>query len=446
MNNVNTRNLAFKVLLSVEQNGAYSAIALNNSIKENKLSPLDASFMSSLVYGVLERRLLLDYIIKQYSKIPLKKIELKTKIILRLGILQLLFMDKIPESAAVNESVKLAKKNKLQKSAGFINGILRNSTRAEIKYTLPDKNKDKANYLSINYSCPRDIVELWIKSYGDSITETVLKSLSGRPELTARVNTLKTTPEKLIEELKSEGVEAERSELEANALMLKNTGSVEKLKAFKDGKLYIQDLSSQLCVKALDPQPRDIMLDVCSAPGGKSLTSAQNMNNRGKIYAFDIYEHKLKLINKSAERLGITCIITDVRNASEDKRELPLADRVLCDVPCSGLGIMNRKPEIRYKENILDSSLPKLQYTILCNSSKFVAVGGTLIYSTCTLNPAENNENAERFLEEHPDFQPVKIDLDVKRAVDEPENMLTLFPEINPSDGFFIAAFRRVKL
>ena len=446
MNNVNTRNLAFKVLISVEQNGAYSAIALNNSIKENKLSPLDASFMSSLVYGVLERKLLLDHIIKQYSKIPLKKIELKTKIILRLGILQLLFMDKIPESAAVNESVKLAKKNKLQKSAGFINGILRNITRAEIKYTLPDKNKDKANYLSINYSCPRDIVELWIKSYGDSITETVLKSLSGRPELTARVNTLKTTPEKLIEELKSEGVEAERSELEANALMLKNTGSVEKLKAFKDGKLYIQDLSSQLCVKALDPQPRDIMLDVCSAPGGKSLTSAQYMNNRGKIYAFDIYEHKLKLINKSAERLGITCIITDVRNASEDKRELPLADRVLCDVPCSGLGIMNRKPEIRYKENILDSSLPKLQYTILCNSSKFVAVGGTLIYSTCTLNPAENNENAERFLEEHPDFQPVKIDLDVKRAVDEPENMLTLFPEINPSDGFFIAAFRRVKL
>ena len=446
MNNVNTRNLAFKVLLSVEQNGAYSAIALNNSIKENKLSPLDASFMSSLVYGVLERRLLLDYIIKQYSKIPLKKIELKTKIILRLGILQLLFMDKIPESAAVNESVKLAKKNKLQKSAGFINGILRNITRAEIKYTLPDKNKDKANYLSINYSCPRDIVELWIKSYGDSITETVLKSLSGRPELTARVNTLKTTPEKLIEELKSEGVEAERSELEANALMLKNTGSVEKLKAFKDGKLYIQDLSSQLCVKALDPQPRDIMLDVCSAPGGKSLTSAQYMNNRGKIYAFDIYEHKLKLIEKSAERLGITCIITDVRNASEDKRELPLADRVLCDVPCSGLGIMNRKPEIRYKEKILDSSLPKLQYKILCNSSKFVAVGGTLIYSTCTLNPAENNENAERFLEEHPDFEPVKIDLDVKRAVDEPENMLTLFPEINPSDGFFIAAFRRVKL
>ena len=446
MNNVNTRNLAFKVLLSVEQNGAYSAIALNNSIKENKLSPLDASFMSSLVYGVLERRLLLDYIIKQYSKIPLKKIDLKTKIILRLGILQLLFMDKIPESAAVNESVKLAKKNKLQKSAGFINGILRNITRAEIKYTLPDKNKDKANYLSIKYSCPRDIVELWIKSYGESITETVLKSLSGRPELTARVNTLKTTPEKLIEELKGEGVEAERSELEANALMLKNTGSVENLKAFKDGKLYIQDLSSQLCVKALDPQPRDIMLDVCSAPGGKSLTSAQYMNNRGKIYAFDIYEHKLKLINKSAERLGITCIITDVRNASEDKRELPLADRVLCDVPCSGLGIMNRKPEIRYKENILDSSLPKLQYKILCNSSKFVAVGGTLIYSTCTLNPAENNENVERFLEEHPDFEPVKIDLDVKRALDEPENMLTLFPEINPSDGFFIAAFRRVKL
>lgn len=432
--------------MSVEKDGAYSSIALNNSIKENKLSSLDASFLSSLVYGVLERKLLLDYIIKHYSKIPLRKIELETKIILRLGVFQLLFMDKVPESAAVNESVKLAKKHKLQKSAGFINAVLRNITRAEVKYTLPDRKKDEIYYLSVKYSCPQDIVRLWVKSYGVDITEKILISLSGRPNLTARVNTLKTTADELISELKAEGVEAEKSPFAENAVTLKNTGSIEGLKTYKDGKLYIQDLSSQLCVKALNPQPRDILIDVCSAPGGKSFTSAQYMKNRGKIYAFDIYDHKLKLIENTAKRLGIDIIFTDIRNAQSDRRELPLADKVLCDVPCSGLGIINRKPEIRYKEDLLNPELSKLQYEILCNSCKYVAAGGVLVYSTCTLNPEENNKNAERFLSEHKDFEPYKIDVGVKSVVDESENTLTLIPGVHPTDGFFISAFRRIKL
>ncbi len=442
---VNTRNTAFKILLAVEKDGAYSSIAINNSVKENKLNSLDASFVSSLVYGVLERKLLLDYIIKQYSKIPLRKIELSTKIILRLGILQLLFMDKVPESAAVNESVKLAKKHKLQKSCGFINAVLRNITRAEIKYTLPDHNKDAVYYLSVKYSCPREITELWIKSYGEKITETILKSLSGRPNLTARVNTLKTTPDELIKALKSEGINALKSPVDDNALILSKTGSIENLKSFKNGGFYIQDLSSQLCAKVLSPEPRDIMLDVCSAPGGKAFTCAQYMNNRGKIFAFDVHPHKLKLINNTAERLGINCIYTDLRDAEKDKRELPLADKVLCDVPCSGLGIMNRKPEIRYKEDILNPALCELQYNILCNSGGFVAAGGILVYSTCTLNPAENNKNAERFLLEHDDFEPYKIDIGLKRVVDEPDNMFTIIPGVNPCDGFFISAFRRVR-
>lgn len=444
--NVNTRNVAFKILLAVEQDGAYSSIAINNSIKENKLVSLDASFVSSLVYGVLERKLLLDYIIKQYSKIPLKKIELKTKIILRLGILQLIFMDKVPESAAVNESVKLAKKHKLQNSAGFINAVLRSITRAQIKYTLPDYNKDNVYYLSVKYSCPRDIIKLWIDSYGEKITEIILKSLSGRPSLTARVNTLKTTPDNLIELLKSEKITAEKSSVDENAVILSKTGSIETLNSFKNGEFYIQDLSSQLCVKALNPKPRDIVLDVCSAPGGKSLTSAQYMKNLGKIFAFDIHPHKLKLINNTAKKLGITCIYTDIRDAEKDTRDLPLADKVLCDVPCSGLGIMNRKPEIRYKDDILNDELPKLQYKILCNSSRYVAVGGVLVYSTCTLNPEENNKNAERFLSEHSDYEPYKIDIGLEKAIDEPDNMFTIIPGINRCDGFFISAFRRVKI
>lgn len=443
---MNIRNSAFKVLLAVERGGAYSAIALNNSIKENNLNSLDASFMTSLVYGTLEKKLTLDYIIKQYSKIPLKKIDLETKIILRMGILQLLFMDKVPESAAVNESVKLAKKRKLQKSAGFINAVLRNITRAEIKYTLPDKNKNRIYYYSVKYSCPEEIINLWIKSYGEENAVGILKSLSGRPALNARVNTLKTTPNELIKELESENVKAEISEIDSSALVIRGTGSIENLKAFKEGKIYIQDISSQLCVKALNPKPRDIMIDVCSAPGGKSFTSAQYMQNRGKILAYDIHPHKLKLIDKTAKRLGINIIFTDVRDAENDKRDLPLADKVLCDVPCSGLGIMSRKPEIRYKDNLFNTGLYNLQYNILCNSSRFTAVGGILVYSTCTLNPSENNKNAERFLEEHKDFEPYKIDLNVNRTIDEKENMLTIFPHNNPCDGFFISAFRRKSL
>lgn len=443
---MNIRISAFKVLLAVERDGAYSSIALNNSIKENKLNALDASFMTSLVYGTLEKKLTLDYIINQYSKIPLKKIELETKLILRMGILQLLFMDKVPESAAVNESVKLAKKQKLQKSAGFINAVLRNITRAEIKYTLPDKNKNKAFYYSIKYSCPEEIVKLWIDSYGEENAAGILKSLFGRPALYAAVNTLKTTPEKLIKELEAENVKADISEIDENAVLIRGTGSIENLKAFKEGKFYIQDISSQLCVKALNPKPRDIMIDVCSAPGGKSFTAARYMKNRGKIFAYDIHPHKLKLIDKTAERLGINIIFTDVRDAENDKRELPLADKVLCDVPCSGLGIMSRKPEIRYKENLFNPELYKLQYNILCNSSRFVSYGGILIYSTCTLNPYENNKNAERFLEEHKDFEPYKIDLNVNRTIDEKENMVTIFPHNNPCDGFFISAFRRTSL
>ncbi len=442
---MNTRNVALQILLDIEENGAYSTLALNKAIKLNKLNHLDASFVSALVYGVLERQLTLDYIIKQYSKIPLRKIETKTKYILRLGVLQLLFMDKVPESAAVNESVNLAKKHKLHKSAGFINGLLRNITRADVKYTLPDRAKDEVYFLSVKYSCPQDVIKMWIKSYGVEVTENILCSLSGRPPLTARVNTLKTTTDKLIEELQAENVSAEKSTITNDAIVLTNTGSIENLKAYKDGKLYIQDIASQLCVKALDPMPNDIMLDVCSAPGGKAFTSAQLMKNRGKIYAFDIYEHKLKLIEATAKRLGVTNIVTSIRDAQSDTQDLTLAEKVLCDVPCSGLGILRRKPEIRYKKDLFNIELPKLQYEILCNNSKYVAVGGTLVYSTCTLNPQENEDNALRFLEEHSNFQPVKLNINVENSYSKADNMITLFPGAQGTDGFFVSAFKRVR-
>lgn len=438
----NPRNTALNVLMKIEQDNAYSNIALNNAIRENKLSGVDSSFVSALVYGVLERKITLDYIIKQYSKIPLRKIELKTKMILRLGILQLLFMDKIPESAAVNESVNLAKKHKLQKSSGFINGILRSITRSEEKYKLPDKS-DKVLYYSVKYSAPQELVKLWINSYGELNTEQLLKSLGGRPKICARVNTLKNDKNSLIAELAKENVKAEEIPFLENAVSLTETGSIERLSAYKSGKLHIQDASSQLCVDFLSPKPREVLLDICSAPGGKSFTAAQYMCDRGKIFACDLYNHKLKLISDGAKRLGIHSIVTLKRDGASSDVSLPLADKILCDVPCSGLGILSRKPEIRYKDNLITADLPELQYKILCQSAQYLANGGRLVYSTCTLNPAENNKNARRFLEEHPDFYGVKLSLppQINRAIDENDYEITLMPHTSGTDGFYIAVF-----
>ncbi len=440
----NPRNIAFKILVKIETNASYSSLLLKTYIKENKLSNLDASFVSAIVYGVIERQITLDYILKQYSKIVLRKIETKTLIILRMGLYQILYMDKVPDSAAVNESVKLAKKHRLIQSSGFINGILRSFLRADKQYKLPDKN-NKILYLSVIYSCPEEIISMWLKSYGDKNTEGILKSLYNRPPLYARVNTLKTDSENLIEILENNGIKAGKTDILNTALILENTGSIENIKAFQEGFFYIQDLSSQICVELISAKPNHLLMDVCSAPGGKSMGCAINMQNKGKVYAYDMYEHKVKLINSASKRLGIDIINSSVRDAQKDHKNLPLMNRVLCDVPCSGLGLLRRKPEIRYKKDILNNSLPEIQYEILKNNSRYVSSGGLLIYSTCTLNPKENGKVADKFLHENKDFEAYNIKMSdkIKRVINEPENQLTLFPHINNTDGFFISLFRK---
>lgn len=440
----NSRKTAFKVLLKIEQDGAYSNIALNNAVKEGELSPLDAAFTSALVYGVLERKITLDYIIKQYSKIPLRKIELKTKIILRLGLLQMAFMDKVPESAAVNESVKLAKQQKLQKSSGFINAILRSFARDNCKVKYPDI-KNKAEYYSVKYSCPQPLVKLWLESYGEENAKGILEKLSGRPNIYARVNTLRTTAEKLIDALADDKVKAEKVDFPENSVRLADTGSIERLKAYKGGLFHIQDLSSQLCTYFLSAEKGQTVLDICSAPGGKTFTTAEYMHNSGKIIACDMYEHKLKLIEKGAKRLGIDIVETCLRDGSSDENPLPMADRILCDVPCSGLGVLSRKPEIRYKDDIIDTNLADIQYKILCESAKYLKKGGKLVYSTCTLNPQENNKNTAKFLAEHSDFEGVALELhpQLGRAYEEQPYEITLMPHSYDGDGFYIAVLTR---
>lgn len=438
----NPRKIALKILLKIEQEGAYSNIELNNSLKEAELTGKDAGFCSALVYGVLERKILLDYIIRQYTTIRLKKIEVPVLNILRLGFLQLLFMDKVPESAAVNESVKLAKSMKLQKASGFINAVMRNFVRAGCKYKLPDKSNSVA-YYSVLYSTPESIVKLWLKSYGEENTVKILENQSGRPPIAIRVNTLKTTAEELKKSFEDSGITAEYTGVD-NALFVSATGAIENTVQYRQGLFHVQDIASQLCCSALAPKPDMLVYDFCSAPGGKAFTMAQLMENKGELKAFDMYEHKVKLINNGAYRLGIKNINAQLRNALSND-SLPQADRVLCDVPCSGLGIIRRKPEIKYKEDLGLDTLPQLQYDILCNCSRYVKSGGMLVYSTCTLNPAENEENVKKFLTEHSEFQPLKIALkdDIINVISATENTVTLAPQKNGSDGFFISLFVR---
>lgn len=441
----NVRRIAYKAINRVLDDGGYSAIVIDNLCKENNLSQLDSSFLSALTYGVLERKMLLDYIIEQYSSISFSKIDKDTLSVLRLGVYQLCFMDKVPSTAAVNESVKLAKSLKLFRSSGFINAILRNIARNNCKYTLPNID-DKIKYFSVKYSCPEDLVKSFISSYGEEIAELILKSFENRPQLTIRVNTLKITKQELIKSLEKQGIEVDEISYLPNALSIKNSGAIENTEEYKNGYFYVQDASSQLCCEILDANENDILCDVCSAPGGKSFYSAIKMKNKGKIHSFDIHNHKIKLIDNMANHLGINIIDSTIRDASDKSAKLPNCNKLLCDVPCSGYGIIRRKPEIRYKKDINIDLLPQLQYSILCNNCEKIPTGSTVVYSTCTLNNSENRDIVEKFLSEHKNFKTVEISLpeNITHKVDEPPYMLTILPAVYNSDGFFISKFMKV--
>lgn len=435
------RKTAYDALLRVQKDAAYSNLVLDSAVREVGLSERETSLASALFYGVLERSISLDYALSAYLRRPLKKLKPEVLVLLRLGAYQLLYMDKIPDSAAVNETVNLAKKDKKTSFAsGLINGVLRSLQRGGV--TWPDKNKDLLLYLQMFYSCPAWLAELLATSYGEENAVGILKENFGRPPLTIRVNTQRTTTQALIETLALEGVEAEPAAC-ANALLLKKTGSVEKLKSYQDGLFHVQDLASQYCCAALDAKPGDSVLDVCSAPGGKSFTIAQMMENQGKLTAMDLYPARTALIAKGAERLGLSVLETAVNDARVYRPELPCYDRVLCDVPCSGLGIIRRKPEIRLKSKQDIDKLPELQYLIMGTSVKYVKPGGRFVYSTCTLHPQENEKVVHRFLSEHPDFRLLEVLPELPRWNGDPR-MLTLLPHLHGTDGFFIAAFERM--
>ncbi len=422
---MNERQTAFQILNRIERGNAYSNLVLDAQLKQGNVG--SSAFITALVYGVTERKITLDYILSAFLRQPIKKLRPEVLTALRMGVYQLKYMDKIPESAAVNESVKLVKKNGCAYAAGLVNSVLRKAAASEITY--PDKS-DFIKYLSIRYSCPPSLVSHYIHDYGTENAEGILSSSVGAAETVLRVNTLKTDTAHLHEILREQGFETEFGMLK-NTLTVKSGGAVSACKAYFDGFFHVQDYASAYCVEALDLHPGQIFADVCAAPGGKTFTAAQIMQNRGKIYAFDLYEQRVKLIADGARRLGISVIDAKVHNASEALPELyGTADRVLCDVPCSGLGTIRRKPEIRYKDLTFVDNLTELQYNILINASKLLKTDGILVYSTCTLNRAENEAVCDRFSAENPDFE-------------RTDDYRTLLPHKDGTDGFFFARFSR---
>lgn len=438
-----SRYFALSLLMKVED-GGYSNIVLGKSIDKSDLTEADKSFAVRLFYGVVERKITLDYIISKHIK---KKPDLIIKNILRLGVFQILYMDSIPDYTAVDESVKLCYSSKKVSAKGFVNAILRNVIRKEKNITF-DNIENIAERLSVKYSCNIDIVADIINSIGETECEALLRHSLDKPKQYIRVNNCKISAKEFEEVARQDGLEIDYSGIE-NCYSVKSFDiAVDKTQSFKNGLFHVQDLSSQLCSLSVTSNiDKGIFFDLCSAPGGKSFTIAELMNNDSKIYSFDIHEHKIKLIQDGANRLGLSSIIPKLGDATEYNHDLEQADRVLCDVPCSGFGVFSKKPEIKYKDKKDYENLPDIQIKILENASRYVKENGVLFYSTCTVLKSENQNVVDKFLKNHPEF--ISFDLpDVLKDcfIDDSNSQALILPKHFDSDGFFIAGFRKRKL
>ena len=402
------RQQALETLLKIEKDNSYSNLSIAGVLKENSLQDADKAFFMALVKGIIERKITLDFELEKYLSQPKNKLKPEVLTILRLGAYQILFMDKVPNHAAINESVELAKKNKSAYASGLVNAVLRKVSqngRTKIEKT------DDVNFLEVEYSCPKELINLWISAYGLEKTKGILEHSIGPQKTYIRKNPLKVSSENLTEILPE--------------------GALESDPAFKAGEYHIQDLASQLCCEALGALPGETILDVCAAPGGKSFTIAEIMEDKGQVLSFDLYPHRVKLIEEGAKRLGLAAVKAMVGDAEQYNPEIGKVDRVICDVPCAGFGDIGRKPEIRYKSVTSVENLPLLQYNILNISSKYLKVNGTLLYSTCSLNPKENEEVVAKFLEENSNF--------------ELKEQKTIFPQDFDCDGFFYSVMTKIR-
>lgn len=416
---ITPRSAALDSLIAVERDGRYTNLEINSSLEKSGLSDADRGLYTRLVYGVTERRLTLDHIIAQYSAKAPEDLDSDVLTALRLGIYQLVYMDRIPDHAAVGETAGLVSGSK----TGYVNAVLRSFLRAGKKYRLPDES-DRVKYLSVKHSVPCELIEIIATSVPDGELDELLEAMNREPKTALRVNTLKISPAEAAELVGGEISDKVGDIVTADSFGERERDGVEK------GLWFVQDTASRLTTVTLDARPGELIIDTCACPGGKSFSAAIDMKNEGKLYSFDLHKNKLTLVEKGAERLGIGIISTEARDARKPKDELcGKADRVLCDAPCSGLGVLAKKPDIRYKDPESIVRLPEIQLDVLNGAAVYVKDGGTLVYSTCTLNCAENEEIAGKFLSAHPEFELV--------------SMRTYLPHRDGCDGFFCAKMRK---
>ena len=419
----NPRQIAADALLKIEIDKAYSNIILNNFLTISDLSNVDKALCTSIFYGVLDRKITLDYVIKKFITSPIKKIKPYTLTVLRCAIYQIMFMEKIPVSATVNEAVKLIKQSNESYNSGFVNGVLRSFLREGI--SLPNGND--INSISIMYSCPAQIVTTLIRDLGLDNAKKFLENSLSTPPTFIRVNTNKITSEKLSIMLRNHHISSIKTKT-PNALSLINLKNIEQIDEFKNGLFHVEDLSCQQALDALDIKIDSRVLDVCAAPGGKTFTASQ-LSYLGQVISCDLYEHRVRLIEDGAKRLELKNIETHVQDATEFNGHFGLFDRVICDVPCSGLGVIRRKPDIKYKNTGQFDDLVCIQKKILVNALKYLKSGGKLLYSTCTLNSNENRNVVDFVLENGSDFELIYEH--------------TYLPHLDSGDGFYAAVIRK---
>ena len=440
---MDAREVALLTLNACQHQGGWSEGTLKKQLAAAKLDVRDAALATRLCFGVLQNQLLLDFYLSKFSNIPLKRMEGKVLQALRLGAYQMLFMDKIPHSAAVNSSVELTRAHcKNLRAAGMVNGILRSFERSRDNLPVIPK-QDAAVYLSTLYSHPEWLVKEFISAIGVAETESFLASNNNQPETTVMVNTTRTATAELISELEGEGVQVTPHPWLNDCLYLAKTGDLERLSAFSKGAFYVQDPASRLSILAAGLKPGIRVLDCCAAPGGKSFASAIAMGNEGEIISCDLHPHKKKLIQASADRLGLNIVTPMTADGKKFRPEWENGfDVVLVDAPCSGLGVIRKKPDIRYKDPEPLAELPPIQKAILANAARYVRPGGVLMYSTCTLLKRENEWVVQEFLARNPAFKAEAFELPVPVG-DISSGMITLWPHLHGTDGFFICKMRK---
>ncbi len=434
---VTARSGAVEIVQQVLGEGAYTNIAVNKYLRSHELNDMDRRLMTELVYGTVKAVGTIDWYLQQCVTRPLDKIDKLVLSILRISVYQLLYMDKIPDAAACNEAVNLARLFSHEGTAKFVNGVLRGLLRKKDSFILPDAEKEVAEHISLAMYHPRWLVKKWLKNYGREATEALCAFDNTPAPVCLRVNTLVTTRDELMAKLISVGAEVRASKWSVDGIVCEKLPALNVVFADMNNEFYVQDESSMLVGAVLAPQAGETVIDMCSAPGGKTTHLAQLMQNEGVIYAGDVHQHKIKLIEENAARLGIKNINAQIQDATEFIEAWEgKADKVLVDAPCSGMGVLRRRAEARWRKTRSDLKIfPPLQLKILTNAARYVKAGGTLVYSTCTIEQAENHYLVQEFLTAHLDW---RIEPFAHPLTGELVEELQLLPQVDGVDGFYI--------